>query len=69
MASGRRSLRVTAETYSHALADEKELDYANLLGRTGMRSHGAYPGACLSARKSPFAGCSPARRISVDEAD
>jgi hypothetical protein len=30
---GQRSLRVTADTYSHVLADERELDYAELCGR------------------------------------
>jgi integrase len=30
---GQRSLRVTADTYSHVLADEHELDYVELLGR------------------------------------
>ena len=30
---GQRSLSVTADTYSHALADEAELDYAQLLNR------------------------------------
>jgi hypothetical protein len=28
---GQRSLRVTADTYSHVLVDEAELDYAELL--------------------------------------
>jgi hypothetical protein len=28
---GQRSLAVTADTYSHVLADERELDYAELL--------------------------------------
>ena len=28
---GQRSLSVTADTYSHVLADETELDYARLL--------------------------------------
>jgi integrase len=28
---GQRSLRVTADTYSHVLADEAELDYAELM--------------------------------------
>jgi hypothetical protein len=28
---GQRSLRVTADTYSHVLVDEAELDYATLL--------------------------------------
>jgi integrase len=30
---GQRSLRVTADTYSHVLVDEAELDYAQLLKR------------------------------------
>jgi hypothetical protein len=30
---GQRNLAVTANTYSHVLADETELDYAGLLGR------------------------------------
>ena len=30
---GQRNLAVTANTYSHVLPDEAELDYANLLGR------------------------------------
>jgi hypothetical protein len=30
---GRRNLAVTANTYSHLLADEAELDHAELLGR------------------------------------
>jgi integrase len=30
---GQRSLSVTADTYSHVLADEQELDYAELCGR------------------------------------
>lgn len=30
---GQRNLAVTANTYSHVLADEAELDYAGLLGR------------------------------------
>jgi integrase len=29
---GQRNLAVTANTYSHVLADETELDYPNLLG-------------------------------------
>jgi hypothetical protein len=28
---GQRNLAVTANTYTHVLADERELDYANLL--------------------------------------
>jgi len=28
---GQRSLRVTADTYSHVLVDEREVDYAALL--------------------------------------
>lgn len=28
---GQRSLRVTADTYSHVLSDERELDYGSLL--------------------------------------
>jgi integrase len=31
---GQRNLAVTANTYSHVLADEAELDYAELLGRS-----------------------------------
>jgi hypothetical protein len=30
---GQRSLRVTADTYSHVLSDERELSYADLLRR------------------------------------
>ena len=29
---GQRNLAVTANTYSHVLADEEELDYAGLIG-------------------------------------
>lgn len=29
--SGQRSLSVTADTYTHVLSDETELDYAELL--------------------------------------
>jgi hypothetical protein len=29
---GQRNLSVTADTYSHVLTDETELDYAQLLG-------------------------------------
>jgi integrase len=30
-AMGQRSLAITADTYTHVLADERELDYAELL--------------------------------------
>ena len=30
---GQRSISVTAETYSHVMVDETELNYAELLGR------------------------------------
>jgi hypothetical protein len=30
---GQRTLSVTADTYTHVLVDERELDYAALLGR------------------------------------
>ncbi len=31
---GQRNLAVTANTYTHVLTDEAELDYADLVGRT-----------------------------------
>jgi integrase len=34
---GQRDLAVTANTYTHVLADETELDYADLLGRAPER--------------------------------
>jgi hypothetical protein len=33
---GQRRLRVTADTYSHVLSDERELDYAELLARVAV---------------------------------
>jgi integrase len=38
---GQRNLAVTANTYSHVLADESELDYAELLDHAG-RSEAEY---------------------------
>jgi hypothetical protein len=35
---GRRNLAVTANTYTHVLADETELDYAELLASTVRRT-------------------------------
>jgi hypothetical protein len=32
---GQRNLAVTANTYSHAMLDEGELDYRRLLARSG----------------------------------
>jgi hypothetical protein len=42
---GQRNLAVTANTYSHVLADEAELNYANLLACARTRPPHAYLGA------------------------
>lgn len=56
---GQRNLATTANTYSHVLTDETELDYAALLEMVGSdraRTRGAYPGATPAVEKAPFAG-------------
>jgi integrase len=45
---GQRSRIVTADRYSHALVDAREIDQAKLLERVRERSRGAVPGAALS---------------------
>jgi hypothetical protein len=45
---GQRSLAVTANTYTHVLADERELDYANLLAWARSCSRGADRGSDLA---------------------
>lgn len=45
---GQRALKVTADTYTHVLMDETELDYAHLVIRTrarGGRSTATSPGS------------------------
>lgn len=36
---GQRSLKVTADTYTHVLIDGREVDYAQVLGPVGMPAH------------------------------
>jgi hypothetical protein len=45
---GQRNLAVTANTYTHVLADERELDYANLLAWARSCSRGADRGSDLA---------------------
>jgi integrase len=60
---GQRNLSVTADTYTHVLVDEAELNYGRLLVSglktpecDRLRSAGAYPGAYLGLEKPSFAG-------------
>jgi len=56
---GQRSLRVTADTYSHVLSDERELAYAELLRRSDHRL-GQCPAMSLEAGAASVGSVVPA---------